>query len=360
MTRRGFIRNLAQLTDSDRPLVGGKAASLGALLAAACPVPPGFAVSTEAYRLFLEVNGLTELFRLEGDRYSSLEEAAAALSARVEQAFLDATLPDGIRQELAEAYVSLSQEMGTDAAIVAVRSSAADEDSEIASFAGQHETYLGIQGFDELERAVRRCWASAYTPRAIAYRVHRGLSLEDAAVGVVVQALVEPRAAGVLFTLSPRTGDRSLIVIEGSWGLGQAVVAGEVTPDEYVVSKVTLEIVRKQISPKPFRYRRGSANGSLLREDLPVDQTTAPCLDEAEVIEMAQRARDLERRFGYPLDIEWAITDTPHRGTLYFLQCRPETVWSKQNRPAVTLTANNPILAIAQTLARPVSRPGAS
>lgn len=348
-----FVLDFAALSERDRPLVGGKAASLGALLAAGCPVPPGFALTTAAYRYFLEANGLTGLFRLDHSDGANLDEAAAALSRRVEEAFLAAALPDDLASELAASYARLGQLVGSEAPVVAVRSSAADEDSQTASFAGQHETYLGIQGFEQLARAVRRCWASAYTPRAIAYRVHRGLSLEDAAVGVAVQVLVEPRAAGVLFTLSPRTGDRSLVVIEGSWGLGQAVVAGEVTPDEYVVSKVTLEVLRKHVNPKPFRYRRGGPDGSLVREELSPEQASAPCLDDAEVVELAQRARALEKHFGYPIDVEWAITDEPSKGTIYFLQCRPETVWSQKERPAVTLTANNPIMAIAQTLVRP-------
>ncbi len=358
MERTPLILPLSQLNETDRPLVGGKAASLGALLAATCPVPPGFAVTTAAYRRFLEANGLVGLFRLEPERYPTLDDAAAALSAHVEAAFLAAALPEDVAGLLAEAYAELGRTLGSGEPVVAVRSSAADEDSQTASFAGQHETYLGIQGLGEVERAVRRCWASAYTPRAIAYRVHRGLSLEDAAVGVVVQALVEPRAAGVLFTLSPRTGDRSLIVIEGSWGLGQAVVAGEVTPDEYVVSKVTLEIVRRHINPKPFRYRRGGPDGSLIREELPAELASAPCLEEAEVVELARRARELEKRFGYPIDVEWAISDQPERGTIYFLQCRPETVWSQRERPALTFATTNPIMAIAQTLVRPASNQG--
>ncbi|MCS7051120.1 MAG: PEP/pyruvate-binding domain-containing protein, partial [Thermomicrobium sp.] len=269
MRATSFIRDFSTLTQDDRAVVGGKAASLGALLRAGVPVPPGFAVTIGAYHAFLERNGLTGLFRLDAERAGNLEEAALELSRRVEEAFLAAPLPDELAAELAEAYERLGRTVGHDAPIVAVRSSAAEEDSQTASFAGQHETYLGIQGFEQVARAVRRCWASAYTPRAIAYRVHRGLSLEDAAVGVAVQLLVEPRAAGVLFTLSPRTGDRSLVVIEASWGLGQAVVAGEVTPDEYVVSKVTLEIVRKHVNVQPFRYRRGGPDGSLLREELP-------------------------------------------------------------------------------------------
>ncbi len=348
-----FVLEFDTLSDRDRPLVGGKAASLGALLAAGCPVPPGFAITTAAYRHFLHTNGLTGLFRLDRANGESLDEAAARLSRRVEETFLAATLPDDLASELARAYERLSQRVRQSEPIVAVRSSAADEDSQTASFAGQHETYLGIQGFEQVARAVRRCWASAYTPRAIAYRVHRGLSLEEAAVGVAVQLLVEPRAAGVLFTLSPRTGDRSLVVIEGSWGLGQAVVAGEVTPDEYVVSKVTLEIVRKHVSPKPFQYRRGGADGSLVREELPPERATAPCLADEEVVELARRARALEKHFGYPIDIEWAVTDEPACGTVYFLQCRPETVWSQKQRPAATIAASNPIMAIAQTLLRP-------
>ncbi|ACM06946.1 PEP/pyruvate-binding domain-containing protein [Thermomicrobium roseum] len=358
MRRSPFVRELTTLGHADRPLVGGKAASLGMLLAAGCPVPSGFALTTEAYRYFLERNGLTGLFEFVQDEEKRLDDAATQLSRRVEEAFLAAALPEDLADELAESYLELGKEIGQPEPVVAVRSSAADEDSRTASFAGQHETYLGIQGIDSLFRAVRRCWASAYTPRAIAYRVHRGLSLADASVGVVVQLLVEPRAAGVLFTLSPRTGDRSLIVIEGSWGLGQAVVAGEVTPDEYVVSKVTLELVRKQVNAKPFRYRRGGSDGSLVREELPPDLASAPCLLESEVIELARRARELEKRLGYPLDVEWAMCDQPERGTIFFLQCRPETVWTTKERPLATLAGSNPIMAIAQTLVRSPSRPG--
>lgn len=335
-----------------RALVGGKVASLGELLRAGCQVPLGFAVTSGAYQRFVEANGLDVVIQealtgLDSDDLAATEAAAR----RLQRAFIEAPIPSELAERIEAEYGRLAQLAGEPEPAVAVRSSAVAEDAEAASFAGQHETYLWIRGADEVLDAVRRCWASAFTPRAIAYRAHQRVSPEAVAVAVGIQQMVEPRAAGVLFTLSPRSGDPSMIVIEGSWGPGVAVVGGEVTPDEYWVNKVTLEVIRKQVARKTHRYVAEGRYGLLRKFEVEAELQEQACLSDEEVVALGDIARRLERHYGHALDIEWAVTDAATcPENIYVLQARPETVWSQRQREPVAKSFTDPLSFIVQRL----------
>ncbi|MCS7172709.1 MAG: PEP/pyruvate-binding domain-containing protein [Armatimonadetes bacterium] len=337
---------------AERSLVGGKVASLGELLRHGCRVPPGFAVTSLGYRRFLEANGLEDRLRqaLASVVPHDLESIERA-SQQITGMFLESRIPPEVQGAIERGYEDLGIRTGQSDPPVAVRSSALAEDSEQASFAGQQETYLWVRGTEQVLDSVRRCWASAFTPRALSYRLTQGVSLDDG-VAVGVQQMVHPRAAGVLFTLSPRTGDRSLIVVEGSWGPGVAVVSGEVTPDEFTINKVTLEIVHRKISPKTVQFAPSGHEGLLVKVPVPEDLQTKPCLSDAEAVELARLARHLEQVYGFPLDIEWAVAENeefPHN--LYLLQSRPETVWSRRPRSSIAANFKDPLSYVVQTLA---------
>jgi pyruvate,water dikinase len=266
------VRSLADLRAADAALFGGKSASLGELIAAGIPVPPGFAASTEA-----------EL------------------------------------EEIAHAYRALGEPA------VAVRSSALGEDSAASTFAGLQDTYLWVQGADGVCAAVRDCWASLANPEAVAYRERMGIEGKPA-MGVTVQLMVDAAVSGVMFTCNPVSGDPSTVAVNASWGLGLAVVGGEVTPDEYRVSKVTGEVLHRAIGPKLIEYGPGGE-----RSDVPAERREAACLDDQRLAELVEVARRVERHFGRHQDIEWAID---RDGELFMLQSRPVTVEPQREAPA--------------------------
>jgi pyruvate, water dikinase len=275
-------RPLDELRAADAPLFGGKSASLGELIASGIPVPPGFAVSADAYRR-------------------------------------DAPLPDGLRAELEQRYAELGSPP------VAVRSSALGEDSAEASFAGQQETYLWVRGADAVCDAVRDCWASLFSREAVSYRARMGRPGEPA-MGVTVQRMVDAEVSGVLFTCNPMSGDPSTVAVNASWGLGLAVVGGEVTPDEYRVSKVTGEVLHRTVGPKQVEYLPDPAGGGTVQAQVPAERQEEPCLDEEQLSLLVDLARRIERHFGSHQDIEWAIArvgDLPE--SLFVLQSRPVT-----------------------------------
>jgi pyruvate,water dikinase len=270
-------RPLTELRAADAALFGGKSASLGELIAAGIPVPPGFALSSAAG---------------EGD----LDEAVARY------------------RELGEPPV-------------AVRSSALGEDSAEASFAGLQDTYLWVLGAEPVRDAIRRCWASLHNPEAVAYRERLGGP--PPAMGVTVQRMVDAVVSGVMFTCNPVSGDPSTVAVNASWGLGLAVVGGEVTPDEYRVSKVTGEVLQRTIGPKEIEYRPG-ADGPQQRE-VDAERRDAACLHDERLGELVELARRVERHFGCHQDVEWAIDA---EGELFVLQSRPVTVTARKSAPA--------------------------
>jgi phosphoenolpyruvate synthase/pyruvate phosphate dikinase len=341
-----LTRPLISLRSDDRPSVGGKAAGLGELAAARLPVPAGFAITTGAFSHALQaLDPDGAIPRQVGGLPADDDGAIADVSAQVRSRIVDAPLPARLRDEIADAYRALPHHTGPGGRSgpgrpsgpivaagdvpVAVRSSATGEDSGSASFAGLQDTYLWVTGADAVAEHVRRCWASLYSVESVTYRRHQGVPEDGLAMGVVVQVMVDPRCAGVLFTRSPVTGDTSVTVVEASWGLGSAVVSGVVTPDTYVVSRVTGEIVKRDVATKLCHHQRNpSAPGVCLR-DVPPPLRDVPCLEDREILALADLGRRVSDHYGTPQDIEWAI----HGGTgpqIVLLQSRPETVWSSR------------------------------
>jgi pyruvate,water dikinase len=306
-----YTRLLAELRRTDAGEFGGKSANLGDMLAAGIPVPHGFAVSASAYRMFVESTGL------KGTIAAALSGDVDSASKTIGEAMRFAPLPDEVREELVNRYAGLAD------GPVAVRSSALGEDSAEASHAGQQESFLWVRGVEQLCDAVRDCWASLFTPRAISYRAALAGGSEDAAMGVTVQSMVDAGVSGVLFTCNPVTGDPSMVAVNACWGLGIAVVGGEVTPDDYLVSKITGEVVRRTISSKDVEYVPDAARQGTVRVEVDDARREAPCLDEPQLAALVDVARRIERHFGSHQDVEWAIP----RGQdpVFVLQARPVT-----------------------------------
>ena len=331
MTSRKFIIFYDEVGEGDLPRVGGKNFNLGKMLRNGIPVPPGFAITADAYNYFVERAGIKEkimeiLKSVNYDDPSSLEEA----SRRIRQLVELADFPEDLRREIVEAYRRLGEIVGVKDPYVATRSSGTFEDIATASFAGQHETYLYVRGEEELLRHVKKCFSSLYTPRAIFYKHEKGIPFEKEALSVGVQVMVDPRAAGVMFTLDPLTGDRRYVVIEGAWGAGEAIVQGKVTPDHFKVDKETLEIVEKRVSRKEFKLVRNPERVGELREvALSEEEANRPCLTDEQVVELAKLGKRIEQLYGgKPQDIEWVLNERD--GRIYIVQSRPETVWSQR------------------------------
>ena len=316
---------------SDAAVVGGKGASLGSLARGGVAVPPGFVVTAGAFAAAMRV------IDPDGGLRASVEALPAAdlpAIARVSAAFrariAAAPLPDSVAAAISSGYAGLGPD-----ADVAVRSSATMEDSSAASFAGLQDTYLGVAGSPSVLDRVRRCWASLYNDESVAYRRRLGMPESGLAMAVVVQRMVRPRAAGVMFTRSPVSGDRSVVAIEGTWGLGSALVAGDVTPDSFVISKITGEITSRRVSSKG-RLHSFIPNGrGVTVDDTPASLRDAPCLTDDEIRALAAIARAVEAHYGVPQDIEWALLDepvspspAPPASRIVLLQSRPETVWA--------------------------------
>jgi pyruvate,water dikinase len=331
--RQDVIRWLTDTGADDEALVGGKAASLGELTRLGLRVPPGFVLGIAAFERVCAASDLRvaidgALAGLALDDVLDVSSRCSHVRDLIRRAPLEPEVEAGLRA----AYTRLGEAAGLADVPVAVRSSARGEDSAGASFAGEHDTYLWIMGPDRLIEAVRNCWASLFTDRATCYRAEMGIRQSAAAMGVVVQTMVRPRSAGVAFTLDPSNGDRSAIAIDASWGFGEAVVAGEVTPDSFVVDKVLLSITRSVISRKEHEYRVGDSGG-IVRATVDDARSAAPSLTDDEVVAIARLAKQVERHYGCPQDIEWALdSDLPDREALTLLQARPETVWSQRRQ----------------------------
>jgi rifampicin phosphotransferase len=297
-------------------VVGGKGASLARLAAAGLPVPPGFHITTAAYRRFvtehdLQAQILAAVAGVAPDQPTALEAA----SQQISKLFAQHPLPDDIAQAIRQAYAAL----GASDLAVAVRSSATAEDLPEMSFAGQQETYLNMRGEAMVLDAVRRCWASLWTARAIGYRARQGIAPEDVSLAVVVQELVDADAAGILFTANPLTGAREQAMINAAWGLGEAIVGGQVTPDTVVVNKANGAVVTQEISEKELMTVR-TAEGTR-EQPVPLERRTQAVLSPGQAAELARTGARIEHLYGRPMDIEWAIRD----GRIWIVQARPIT-----------------------------------
>ena len=246
-----------------------------------------------------------------------------------------APVPEALRDELAARYGELADAVGEPQPPVAVRSSALGEDSQDATFAGQQETYLWVRGIDHVCDAVRDCWVSLYSPTAVSYRARLGQAHQDAAMGVTVQLMVDAERSGVMFTCNPVSGDRSMVAINASWGLGLAVVGGEVTPDDYLVSKITREVVREHVNSKHVEYVPDGGGRGTVRVDVAADRREVRCLDGAALTTLVDIGRRVERHFGAPQDIEWGIARNGELpDSLFVLQSRPVTALPEPARKA--------------------------
>ncbi|KIA64582.1 PEP/pyruvate-binding domain-containing protein [Nocardia vulneris] len=329
MTTSGSDPLVLELDDARATLAhaGGKGASLARLAAAELPVPPGFHVTTAAYRRFVDTTGLTArildaVAAADPDRADTVSAAAAEIAAM----FAEQTVPEEISQAVRSAYARLGEDVA-----VAVRSSATAEDLPELSFAGQQETYLNMRGADEVMAAVQRCWASLWTARAIDYRARQGIESDEVDLAVVVQRLVPADAAGVLFTADPVTGARDRVMINAAWGLGEAIVSGNVTPDTLLVAKADRSMLRQDISDKDTMTVRTDTGTAEV--PVPAAQRRAPVLDAAKAGELTEIALRIEQLYGQPMDIEWAL----HGAELFIVQARPITVLpdaAAQQQPA--------------------------
>jgi pyruvate,water dikinase len=337
-----FIRRLEELNQAALAEAGGKGANLGELINAGLPVPPGFVVAAAAYQAVLHANGLTERIarRLQGLAMSE-PAAVAAASSDISGWIAAADVPEAIRAEVIRAYAELSELMlapNTAELPVAVRSSATAEDLPSASFAGQQETFLHICGAAMVMEHVQRCWASLWTPQAISYRASMGFEHLSVALAVVVQAMVDAEVAGVMFTANPVTGVRDEILISASYGLGEAVVSGMVTPDTFTLSaggalrERTLGAKESRVVPNG----RGTRT-----EPVPPDERARYCLSDRDLAGLAGLAHRVQAHYGAPQDTEWALSGGKH----YLLQARP-----------ITTLANVPALAIIELDEAPINQ----
>ena len=348
-----WIVGLDDPAAADAALVGGKGAGLRRLVALDARVPTGFVVSTTAFAAAMEgAEDLEASLRDVGPDtpVDVLEQAAG----RAREALLAASRSGPVLEAVREAYTTL---VGPDTR-VAVRSSAVGEDAAGASFAGEHDTYLEIRGPDAVADAVARCWASLYTARAISYRQRAGG--DAGAMAVVVQEMVTARAAGVFMTLNPANGDRSTVVCEAVWGLGEPLVSGEVTPDRFVLDKISGEILRREIAVKPTRMTRTDDRPGTVVTDVPAEDHDRPCLDDAELAELLAVARRVERDAGMPQDGEFAVAEPGGPPYIHLLQTRPETVWSARAPRAATggTGAGSALSAVLATLTRTTRQEG--
>lgn len=335
------IRGFADISLADRATVGGKGGSLGELTRASIAVPPGFVVTTHGFeRFFAELEKEDPIrSRVVGIRDHDLKEISD-FSEWVRARFEKAALPQDVRADIVAAHAELCG-LNLNSPL-AVRSSATAEDSENASFAGLQDSYLWVSGAEAVLKSVLSCWASLYSVPSISYRRKRGMPEDEVAIAVVIQEMVDARSAGVMFTRSPLTGDRSVITVEASWGLGSALVSGEVTPDRFVIAKITGEISVREISYKRMQHVP-SSDGGIKAVETPDEFRRAPSISDAELKALAEIGRRVEAHYGLSQDIEWAID---RRGEILLLQSRPETVWSGKDRPPVAKPAENPLLHV--------------
>ena len=332
--RRDLVLWFESLRKTDIPSVGGKNANLGEMTSAGIPVPPGFAITAFSYKRFIEETGIaSKIYEIIKETVTNPNDPKQfEIASKKIRGLVEATpMPKDIENAARSAYAEMCKRIGVNDVFVAVRSSATAEDLADASFAGQQETVLNIRGPDEVIEATVKCWSSLFTPRAIFYRTEKGFAHEKVFISVGVQKMVNSRAAGVMFTINPVTGDGNQIVIEGNHGLGEAVVSGAVTPDDFVVDKKALKITDRRLAKKTIQYIRDPNTGKTVHVEVPADKQEQPCISDDEILRLAEMAKRIEQHYGKAQDIEWAIDrDIAFPGNLFIVQSRPETVWSQK------------------------------
>ncbi|AOL15690.1 phosphoenolpyruvate synthase [Sulfolobus sp. A20] len=329
-------------------LAGGKGANLGELMSSGIRVPPAFVISSKAFKYFLEYNKLVDQIKeILSNSLITSEDA----SKKIKNLIISAKIPDNLSSMIMRAYEELCKVVGKEI-LVAVRSSATAEDIEEASFAGQQDTYLNVSK-EELLDKVKLVWASLYNARAIEYRKSKGIDQASVLIAVVVQKMVNSRSAGVMFTIHPITGDDNHIVIESNWGLGETVVGGKVTPDEFVIRKSDLKIIERKVSNKKIKIVYDIKSKRNIEVELNDNEANSMSISDEEAIELAKLGLRIEEHYGKPMDIEWAIdADLKFPDNVFIVQARPETFWSSKNKASKKEVKEEEIKGPAKVLIR--------
>ena len=331
-----WIYWLREVSSKHTNVVGKKCANLGELTNAGFRVPPGYALSVEAYNRFMNETEATDLllkflstFRADPDNLADtlkFEEASKEMRRIVESI----KMPPDMEKKVKEYYAELCKMTGRENLYVATRSAGP------VSHPGQYETYLNVSGAEDVVQNVIRVWSSTFNPRSIIARARLGLPVHYDPIGAAVLTMVDAKAAGVMFTVNPVNGDESKVAIEGSFGYGEAVVSGSVTPDRYLVDKVTMEIEERVVSDKAAEFAHNPNTKEMEYKELPPERRKLPCLEDREVIELTKIAKQVEAHFGCPQDIEYSISRSlPFPESIFLVQARPESVWGKKKKGSV-------------------------
>lgn len=308
-----FIKNFKQLSKSDVGEAGGKGASLGEMTQAGIPVPPGFVVLASAFDRFLAETDLTQEIEAQLDKVNYEDVASVDRASRVIQDLIhDAKFPEDLEKDIISEFESLGAEF------VAVRSSATAEDSSVASWAGELESYLNTTQ-ETLLANVKRCWASLFTPRAIVYRNEKGMRDTHVSVAVVVQKMVQSDVSGISFTVHPVTKDVNQMIIEACWGLGEYIVGGIVTPDSYVIDKRDGSLIDVNVAEQEIMLKRGANGNDEVK--VPDDIKDKQKIDGSQISKLAEICTNIEKHYGFPCDVEWGM----EAGEFYIVQSRPIT-----------------------------------
>ncbi len=349
-----YTERFENLDKGSLALVGGKNASLGEMLKAGIRVPPGFAVTTTCYEDFIHRTGILErMYELLSGLQLGAVDAVHKASEQVQELIRNAPMPEDMRSAVTEAYAGLCLRCSEENLPVAVRSSATAEDLPTASFAGQQDTHLWVVGTDRVLKRVQDCWASLFTPRAVSYRIRNDFPHEKVFISVGVQKMVNAKCAGVMFSLNPTDGDVSKVVIEGAWGLGETVVGGTVNPDRFTMDKVLLEPTDKNVSTKHVACVFDPEHGEVMEAELDPEKGCLCCLEDRETRELTKLAKQIEKHYGVPMDIEWAIDEAePFPENIFIVQGRPETVWSQRKTESKLGKKSGRDLLMAQAMKR--------
>ncbi|MFA5967272.1 MAG: PEP/pyruvate-binding domain-containing protein [Patescibacteria group bacterium] len=309
-----YSRLFHELTKKDTDIAGGKGASLGEMVQINIPIPPGFVVLAGSFDHFLEKNEIKADIEaiLEKVNHQDINSVDGA-SAEIQSIIHHMPFPEDIAQEALKQFSELNT------IYVAVRSSATAEDSSAASWAGELESYLNVTE-DALLDCIRKCWASLFTPRAIFYRFENKMNLEKVSVAVVVQKMVQSDVSGIVFTVHPVTKDENQMIIEAGYGLGEAIVGGKITPDNYIINKSTLDITNKYISEQSMMIIKAK-DAPTKEEEIPQADRGKQKLADDKIIDLAKICLNIEKHYGFPCDIEWAM----EKNRLYIVQSRPIT-----------------------------------
>jgi len=309
-----FVKTFKEIGRKDVNIAGGKGASLGEMTNASIPVPPGFVITATAFEKFLDASYIAEEIDAQMDKVNHEDmETVERASEVIHELILKSEIPKEIQKEIDEYFRQLNSEF------VAVRSSATAEDASSASWAGELESFLNTTK-ETLNENTKRCWASLFTPRAIFYRFERKLQKQKVSVAVVVQKMVDSEISGVAFSVNPVTQDANQLVIEAGWGLGEAIVQGAITPDNYIVGKKDLSLVEINVNEQTKGFYRKGKGGNEWKE-IPVDKQETQKLTGPQILELAKLIINIENHYSFPVDVEWVYEN----GKFYITQSRPIT-----------------------------------